>query len=258
MRAVHLQLASEAGSDRKSMQGEVNWAAATGSHNLLLRGGEVGEPDNARSEPRRVLKGSSFSWRDANRASSGRVWLLVLVYPIKDPDSKKKAYPTPIGRRHDGPLGADPLCAYDAIAVVWWRRAGGAAPFLVDSKGCPADGWWLRGTHTAFLHQPFFTQPSGTTWRTEDSRKLYKAIVLAAGGDPSTKAARIGASTDAKERTEAGKAIIKRRGRWSTDVAEVYQRELLGIQLGLSMALGESVGEDLEELCFGWNQPTHT
>ena len=72
------------------------------------------------------------------------------------------------------------------------------------------------------------------------------------------KAVRIGGSTDAKESTgEAGKAIIKRRGRWASDVAEVYQRELLGVQLDLSASLGDAVGEDLEALCEGWAQPVH-
>jgi hypothetical protein len=98
-------------------------------------------------------------------------------------------------------------------------------------------------------------------WTTEDSRKLFKRIAEAAGIDPSSvggKASRIGGSTDAKDRTgEAGKAIIKRRGRWASDVAEVYQRELLGEQLDLSAALGDALGEDLESLCEGWAQPVH-
>jgi hypothetical protein len=87
----------------------------------------------------------------------------------------------------------------------------------------------------------------------ETSRQVFKSIAAAAGRDPRCiggKAARIGGSTDAKERTgEAGKAIIQRRGRWDTVVAEVYQRELVGIQLSLSAALGESCGEELEALC---------
>ena len=98
-------------------------------------------------------------------------------------------------------------------------------------------------------------------WTTEDSRKLFKRIAEAAGVDPASvggKACRIGGSTDAKDRTgEVGKAIIKRRGRWASDVAEVYQRELLGEQLDLSAALGDAVGEDLESLCEGWAQPVH-
>ena len=49
--------------------------------------------------------------------------------------------------------------------------------------------------------------------------------------------------------------MVKRRGRWATDVAEVYQRELLGTQLALSAALGDALGEDLEQLGLGWIQP---
>ena len=108
---------------------------------------------------------------------------------------------------------------------------------------------------------PFFTQLSGAIWTTECSRRLFKRVATSAGIDPDSvggKASRIGGSTDAKERTgEAGKAIIKRRGRWASDVAEVYQRELLGVQLDLSATLGEAVGEDLEALCEGWAQPVH-
>eukprot|EP00965_Chrysotila_dentata_P035969 1197073-Pleurochrysis_carterae.AAC.1 len=43
-RASHfLQLAS-AGYDRRSPRGVVEWAAALLAHNLLLRGGEIGRP----------------------------------------------------------------------------------------------------------------------------------------------------------------------------------------------------------------------
>ena len=67
------------------------------------------------------------------------------------------------------------------------------------------------------------------------------------------------ASTDAKERTgEAGKHIIKRRGRWASDVAEVYQRELVGVQLALSAALGDSCGEELEAFSRANSQEVET
>ena len=261
IRAVHFTAAAASGFDRSSARGELEWCAGIGSHNLLLRGGELGVPDNARREPRRILRGRHLSWRTGNRASKRRLWLLVWVIPIKDPAGNHKGYPTPVARRHDGPLGADPLCAYDAFALVWWRMAGSGGPFPVDAVGGPEDGWWLRTRGGPCLELPIFTCPSGEVWTTEDSRKLYKRIAVAAGLDPASvggKAARIGGSTDAKDCTgEAGKAIIKRRGRWASDIAEVYQRELLGEQLDLSAALGAAVGEDLESLCEGWAQPVH-
>ena len=261
IRAVHLAAAAAAGFDRKSVRGEIEWCAAVGSHNLLLRGGELGVPDNARHEPRRVLRARHLSWRAANRASKARLWLLVWVIPIKDPEGNHKGYPIPVARRHHGPLGSDPLCAYDAFARVYWRKLGGATPFPVDSFGRPTEDWWRRDHPPSFLEAPFFTQLSGAIWTTECSRRLFKRVATSAGIDPDSvggKASRIGGSTDAKERTgEAGKAIIKRRGRWASDVAEVYQRELLGVQLDLSATLGEAVGEDLEALCEGWAQPVH-
>ena len=232
LRAVHFSAAAVAGFDRVSARGELEWCAGIGSHNLLLRGGELGVPDNARSEPRRTLRGRHLSWRAGNRASKFRLWLLVWVIPIKDPAGNHKGYPTPVARRHDGPLGADPLCAYDAFARLWWRMAGSGAPFPLNADGTPRADWWLLARGGACLELPLFTRPSGSMWTTEDSRKLFKRIAEAAGIDPSSvggKASRIGGSTDAKDRTgEAGKAIIKRRGRWASDVAEVYQRELLG------------------------------
>jgi hypothetical protein len=264
LRAVHLTAAAAAGFDRTTERGEIEWCAAIGGHNLLLRGGELGTPDNARHEPRRVLRGRHFSWRSPNRASRERLWLLVWVIPIKDPEGNHKGYPIPVARRHDGPLGSDPLCAYDAFAKVYWRMGMTATrrePLPVDPLGRPVDGWWLRELPPALLEAPFFTRPSGAVWTSADSSHLFKRIAVAAGLDPGPiggKAVRIGGSTDAKESTgEAGKAIIKRRGRWASDVAEVYQRELLGIQLDLSTALGNAVGEDLEALCEGWAQPVH-
>ena len=264
LRAVHLAAAAAAGFDRVTERGEMEWCAVVAGHNLLLRGGELGTPDNARHEPRRVLRCRHFSWRSPSRASRGRLWLIVWVIPIKDPEGNHKGYPIPVARRHDGPLGADPLCAYDAIAKVYWRKGASAArqaPLAVDPRGKPADGWWLRELPPAFFEAPFFTLPSGAGWTSADSSRLFKRVAVAAGLDPESiggKAVRIGGSTDAKESTgEAGKAIIKRRGRWASDVAEVYQRELLGIQLDLSAALGDAVGEDLEALCEGWAQPVH-
>ena len=49
-----------------------------------------------------------------------------------------------------------------------------------------------------------------------------------------------------------GQDTVRRRGRWGSDVAEIYQRVLLAVQLDLSATLGEAISEDLEQLCSGW------
>lgn len=264
VRAVHISAAATAGFDRTSDHGKNDWAAMVGSHNLLLRGGEVGVPDNARAEPHRVLRVRSFSWRAPSDASGGRPWLIVWVVPIKDPSGAHKGFPTPVARRHGGSVGADPLCAYDAFMLLWWLRVAGSAPPPVDAAGQPLPEWWTLAPVaqlSAALAQPMFIPRSGGQWRTQHSRALFRAVGGLAGLDITHvggKAARIGGATDARERCgEAGKALVKRRGRWASDVAEVYQRELVSTQLHLSATLGDSHTESLEEMCTGWSQPVH-
>ena len=69
------------------------------------------------------------------------------------------------------------------------------------------------------------------------------------------KAFRIGGATDWRlQAGEAGAAVTRQRGRWDSDVAEVYQRPLLGVQLSTAAAVGGARGAGLEELCAGFAQ----
>ena len=258
LRAMHLLAAASAGFDRSSTQGVIEWGAAVVAHNTLLRGGEVGEPDDTAGQRHRVLRVSSFRWQPAGRASQGRMWLIVWIVPIKDPTGASRGYPTPVCRRHDGAFGADPLCPYDAAAAVWWHRMRPGTPLPVDVSGRPLDGWWRIAAAPGYLSAPMFTTAHGEPWRTSHSRQLAQRIARLAGLDErevGAKAFRIGGSTDCRELTgEAGKALIKRRGRWASDVAEIYQRELASAQLALSAGIGDATGVGLEEVCAGWAQ----
>ena len=49
--------------------------------------------------------------------------------------------------------------------------------------------------------------------------------------------------------------LIKERGRWSSDVAQLYQRALLSAQLDISVGMAAAVSRDLEEALVGWTQP---
>eukprot|EP00965_Chrysotila_dentata_P019088 636142-Pleurochrysis_carterae.AAC.1 len=81
-------------------------------------------------------------------ASKGHRWALVSVVAIKDTEARGKAVPMPLRRRRlDGPAGADPLCAYDALLAAWTtrqemvpaaeRKPGGASstPFFTGDDG---------------------------------------------------------------------------------------------------------------------------
>eukprot|EP00965_Chrysotila_dentata_P028029 932022-Pleurochrysis_carterae.AAC.1 len=85
---------------------------------------------------------------DASAASKGHLWALVSVVRIKDQRSRLKATPMLVRRRQrGGRMGADPLCAYDALRAAWVTReesvppeertAGrsNSTPFFTDDDG---------------------------------------------------------------------------------------------------------------------------
>ena len=262
--AVHMLSAAQAGFDRSSTeQAIINWAVAIAAHNLLLRGGEVGVPDGIEPDPRRIITFASIVWMQARGESQWRLWLIIWVVPIKDANGTKRGYPCPVARRHDGPLGTDALCAYDAIALAYWvRRGGSRASFPVDAAGRPAERWHERATRRdgrAADEAPFFTVHGGFPYSTSDTRRLAQRVAEAAGEPPDEfggKAFRVGGSTDYRAELgfESGRSVIQQRGRWDTDVNEVYQRPLIEEQLRGSAAVGSARGVGLEDVCRGFAQ----
>ena len=259
LRLEHLAAAAEA-FERTSATGCVEWAAALTAHSALLRGGEVGVPDDVRVDPGRILTWRSFRWQTATRESRGRPWLLMMIVPIKDPTARGRAYPTPICRRHDGLFGDDPLCAYDAIALAWWSRRHGGVPFPLDEQGRPVERWWMSGgyTLTPSPDAPFFTDAVGLAMRTAHVRALVRRIAVAADLDPAdfgAKSLRVGGATDWRDCLgDASAHLVRQRGRWCSSVAEVYQRPLLSSHLAASMWVRPGGSADLESLCAGFAQ----
>eukprot|EP00965_Chrysotila_dentata_P009679 315352-Pleurochrysis_carterae.AAC.1 len=174
-------------------------------------------------------------------ASKGHRWALVSIVAIKDTEARGKAVPMPLRcRQLDGPMGADPLCAYDALLAAGRRGRS-----------------WSRrrsGSPAAQARRP----PSRTTSAT--SRRLAKRMAAACGMDPDEfggKRWRIGGTTDLPDRLGDGSAAAtKQQGRWHSDVAEVYQRALLDHQLDASADLANSTGVDMEAAVEGWSQPS--
>ena len=248
--------------DRASPDGAVEWAAAVIAHNAILRGGEVGVPDDADPDEARVITWRSIAWQTPRAESVGRPWLILRVVPIKDPKGSKAAYPIPVPRRHDGAFGADPLCPYDALALAWWLRAGPrGAPFPVTAEGRPEPGWEKRARprQPGF---PFFADAMGVPFNTSRVRDIARRVAVAGGMDATevhtevgAKAFRIGGATDWREESgDASAHIVRQRGRWDSDVAHIYQRPLLAAQLAMAAAVGNARGTDLESLCYGFAQ----
>eukprot|EP00965_Chrysotila_dentata_P144045 4758378-Pleurochrysis_carterae.AAC.1 len=86
-------------------------------------------------------------------------------------------------------------------------------------------------------------------------------MAAAVGLDPPEfggKCWRIGGATDLRDLMgEGGRAFIKQRGRWQSDVASVYQRAIVDAQLEASAGIGDAAGVELEAVCAGWAQPAN-
>ena len=271
MRARTIAEATERGLDRCSPQGVVDHAGALTGHNCVLRGGELGVPDGVEPDRRRIISWQSLTWQRRRLESRQRPWVIVRVSPRKDINARAKPYPCPVARRHDGPLGADPLCTYDALALAWWRRRAPAdVPFPVDAAGRPAENWWVEdGRWTPRPDAPQMTRPffervaTGGVFTTAYVGEIARRIGRAAGMSAEEvarlggKSFRIGGATDyrASLGDESGRLLLKQRGRWDSDCDLIYARPLVASHLDASAAVGGVVSADLEALCQGWAQP---
>eukprot|EP00965_Chrysotila_dentata_P209162 6185134-Pleurochrysis_carterae.AAC.1 len=75
LRAAHFAQLAAAGYDRTSRRGVVEWAATLLAYKLLLRGGEIGGPEDREFDPARDITWASIRWLQpaaVSKASSGR------------------------------------------------------------------------------------------------------------------------------------------------------------------------------------------
>ena len=234
--------------DRTSRSGIQDWAAALLAHNLLLRGGELGRSSKGRWDPRRGLTLESLDFREPCPESEGCPWVIVRMVAIKDTNARHAPVFIPIRRRASflaAPVDSDPLDAYDAIRRAWLARRAEVPPHM---------------RHEA----PLFTSSEGgslAAWTTDDSRRLardFGRMVNIAAIDIGGKAFRVGGATDMRDALgDASIHLIKQRGRWASDVAQVYQRALVRSHLEASVLMSSkgAASRDMEELVKGWAQP---
>ena len=248
MRARLLAQVAVMGFDRFSIRGAIKWGAALTAHNLLCRGGEVCVRDGVELDVERDLVLGAIEFKEPGEVSAYLPWLTAAFAAIKDVTARRQVSVMPVRRRSSGGrLGADPLDTYDAIVLAMQARLGRLPPVRGRVEGPEAQ-------------LPLFVGHGGKPWRTTDTRQLardFSAMLGLRSEDFGAKSFRIGGATDYRAAFGAVKAerLIKQRGRWWSDIHQLYERALAEEHLDASAAVGDARGAELEALCEGWAQP---
>ena len=241
---------SPSGTIFSAPDGITDWAVATFALNTVSRGADVGVvspkalPDPLVDLMWSHLQFSHNTFAFASDGTAAHESMVAHMLPSKDTQARKQRVPVPIARRKR-PEGAspDPVCAFHWVRVDWLCRQASVPPQAREST-------------------LFFTHADGRPYTSEDVAAIGKRIASLAGWPAEevalvgAKWARIGGATDFyDEFAEEGRAILKRRGRWASDLDQIYSRTSLTRQLEASQRVGDSSGLDFERVFPGYAQP---
>ena len=155
----------------------------------------------------------------------------------------------------------DHFCPYLAI-LAWWS---------MRTAGIPEESWndvplFVRpGTHPASVD-------ATAVFAASHLLPMVRSDALVVGFPPNEvfgNAYRVGGATDLRDAPsnavsviagpcigmEQATRMIKARGRWYSDIYEIYERGSLQEHALASAAITEAGGMDLEQILVGWIQP---
>ena len=242
-------------------QGTMAHAIRHAAHQCFLRPGEVGTVDGQpfTAATQLVCGPDSVVWMTLIELNADRPKLFMWVLSIKDSEAKRKRTPITIEPRAPGDQSGpfDPLCPYQSIRA-WWR---------MRTAAFPASQW---------NELPLFLAPgkhpsdasTASVFSSHHMLDLARKDAVLCGLDPAEifgNTWRVGAATDLRDAPftvggppigmEQATRMIKSRGRWWTDIHEIYERLSLAEHALASAAITEAGGFDLEAVLRGWVQP---
>lgn len=223
-------LAERADFEKVSDEGILRWAALLVGHNLLLRGGELGTTDDAAFDVRYGLSIADVEWHTPGPDTRGYEVASVNVVPIKDTHANRRRVPCLIQRcslhpRTVAPQSED-MCPWGALRRLWLLRVQQVS------------------AHAASV-RPLFARADNHALRTADVVVFIRQAAAALGlavGSFDARALRVGGATDllnAFGPAEAEK-FIKGRGRWATDIGNIYARPSVDTEMAASAALARA------------------
>ncbi len=215
-------------------------------------------------DPARGLSIASVRLCAPCRSSSWLPWLIVFLTAIKDTRARNKPVPMPIRQRRAPGPGEDALRTYTALHAVYLERCAqvpacaGVCPWCKPAEGAARPGG-NPPAHCARAHAPLFVNEDGDALSTQDVKGIGRRMATLAGlgeGAVNAKLWRVGGATDLRDTMGmAGAAVIKERGRWSSDIAFIYARALVGQQMDAAAGMADAGDEEVEAMVAGWVQP---
>ena len=264
------ELVAQPGYDRTTPLGVQRHAGRHSSLQGFLRPGELGVVDGQPFSPalHLVCGPPTIAWKSAAEAKQPTPVCVLMVLAIKDCAAKRKRMPTIVAaaspqagktakgaKRGDPATGLaqenDPLCPYQAIRD-WYliRRNQLQAAGLDPSQ------------------HPLFPGPDDAVVTSTQVSHWVRDDVLSLGLNPDEfrgNAWRVGAATDLLEAPntpggppithETARAVIKQRGRWWSDIHQIYSRWSVATHALASRAIAAAGGVDIERFVPGFVQP---
>ena len=257
-RGRHFKQVATSAFDRRTPHGQYRWTVGLVSWQCLLRPGEPGQGSGGKPwDPPRGLKLSDVTWWSAHQTDDGRPAVVLNILPIKDKDGRSQRHPCPISALSACPTpGGDACCTYSNFWQHWLARRE-----VVCREHPRCTGQSGRFCHRCSTAPLFASPTSGLTWRTPDGLALVRDMCMSVGMDPDLHVGyslRIGGASDLEESlgSERAEAVTRQRGRWRSDIHNIYRRTTPREQLDASAAMLHAAGHTVESLLPGWVQPT--
>ena len=257
-RGRHFKLSAASAFDRLTPHGQYRWTVALVTWQCLMRPGEPGRgsgrtPWNAK----RGLKLADVTWWSQLQTEDGRPAVVLSILPVKDKDGRSQRCPCPISALSASPMpGGEACCTYSQFWQYWLARRDAVCQ---QTPRCSSrTGRFCERCST----EPLFASPAtGHTWRTPDGIAVVRDMCAAIGQDPNLYVGyslRIGGASDLEEGLGAtrAEAVSRQRGRWRSDIGNIYRRNTPREQLDASVAMLHATGNTMETLMPGWVQPT--
>lgn len=239
------ELAGVRAFDTTSAEGILRWAVLLVGHNLLLRGGEFGASGTSPFDHRYGLALGDVDWVVPSAVSRFFEAAIVDVYPLKDGRAVRQRIPCFIRRVSSAPRSTPPKpgvnCPWEALRLLWLQRMSRVSP------------------HEAGM-APLFARMDGSVLRTDDVKGFIRqaATCLQLPAEEfDARALRIGGATDILHcyGPVGAEGIIRDKGRWQSDIGDIYSRVSATNMLEASAIMTQSAGVDIEAFRHGYTMP---